>query len=347
MHPQTPLFVLVSVLIGAVFVPTFAFDTASPFFAHGSLANDFTPGSMLFTGDIFLGRDVERLSNVRSAAYPFEKTRSLLDTADIVVGNFEAPIPITHVSTPDFSFAFSVPEDRMQVLAEVGFDALSLANNHTLDYGVSGLLNTRRVCAEAGIVCGGDPKEITNTSRTYHTVGDTTVGLLSLNAVSVTYTSSTIHEALRTLNDTADVQVAYVHWGTEYEHAHDQNQAKLARLLVDNGVDLVVGHHPHVVQDIEMYNGALIVYSLGNYIFDQYFDESVMTGVLLEVTFESDELTVRFIPHSSEANRAQPDLLPYGRARSYLDALFARSAIPEEARIDAATVRVPLTVADF
>jgi poly-gamma-glutamate synthesis protein (capsule biosynthesis protein) len=114
-------------------------------------------------------------------------------------------------------------------------------------------------------------------------------------------------------------QIAYIHWGKEYDSVHSKEQEVLAHFLIDNGVDAVIGHHPHVVQDIEVYKGKPIFYSLGNFIFDQYFSDEVQEGLAVRVDTSKDILRYTLIPFESKSIKSQPKLLSLLDKDTYLE----------------------------
>lgn len=262
--------------------------------------------TLLFTGDIMLGRVVESLMERNGDTYPFKGVYTLLQDADVTIGNFEGSVPELHEKTEPYTFQFSVREEYLEVLKNVGFDVLSFANNHAYDFGKAGFSHTLLTCAKYHVVCAGNPQTVTENSYYIQTVDDHKIGYLFLNAVFNTVDQNALTESIHLLQQKTDFVIAYVHWGNEYEHTHSKEQEVLAHALVDAGTDLVVGHHPHVVQDVEMYNERLIVYSLGNFIFDQYFSDEVMEGMLLEVTLGAHTVRYVFRGVTSKNTKSQP-----------------------------------------
>jgi poly-gamma-glutamate synthesis protein (capsule biosynthesis protein) len=124
--------------------------------------------------------------------------------------------------------------------------------------------------------------------------------------------------------ESSSLVVAYVHWGNEYELTHSSAQREFAQSLATAGVDLLIGHHSHVVQDIAVVEGMPVLYSLGNFIFDQYFSAEVQTGLVVTLSVQEDTFTVGLIPHR-QCERSVPCLLPDDEERDFLEALAARS----------------------
>ena len=265
-----------------------------------------TEATLLFVGDILLARRVEKIIDERGIDHVFGAVADTIQSADVAIGNFEGSVPEKHVPTRDFGMRFSVKSAYLEALKDVGFDVLSLANNHSFDYGAKGHQNTRTHCRDAELVCGGTALGLNDESVRIVSVGAHRFGILFLHALSP-YDESDVISYLTYLNDNSDVQIAYVHWGQEYEPHHSPAQETLAHLLVDSGADVVISHHPHVIQDIALYKDAPIFYSLGNFVFDQYFDTAVQEGLMVEMRALDTE--IRYTLHgvrSVEERRPVP-----------------------------------------
>jgi len=125
------------------------------------------------------------------------------------------------------------------------------------------------------------------------------------------------------LKKEADLVVVNIHWGEEYKTQFSQKQQKIARGFIDSGADVVIGHHPHVVEGVEKYKGKYIFYSLGNFIFDQYFSDEVKTGLAIAVNFQKDDMSFELYPIFS--NFIQPSLLKDKKKSEFLKKLSERS----------------------
>ena len=277
---------------------------------------------IVFTGDIMLGREVERVAERNSQEYLFEGFKDVIADAGVAVGNFEGTVPEVHVPTPNFGMQFSVERSFVQILHNVGFDYLSLANNHSFDHGIEGYTNTRAVCEGEGLLCVGSAIE---PMWSVVDVNGVSVGILAINHTQTVVDEDMLQATLTTMESETDLQIAYVHWGKEYEETHNASQEKVAHALIDSGIDAVMGHHPHVVQDIGVYKGAPIFYSLGNLVFDQYFSEEVQQGLLVKLTIADRTLTYRLIPVSSVGTPSQSWVMEPKERDIFLGALFARS----------------------
>lgn len=321
MYENNAFVVFGSLLVLCVLISSVHVHILVPTLSYGSVDTDFAPGSLLFVGDIMLGRHVESLSDLHGDQYVFQKTKHLLNSVDVSVANFEASVPQEHVPTPDNSLTFSVHKRFMSVIKDAGIDMLSLANNHSFDYGEEGYLHTHAVCYSVGIICGGHPYELATISTTSVTIGDTIIGMLFLHGSAVDREDPLFAELMQSLKRETHEQFVFIHWGVEYETVHSDEQQKLAHYLIDEGIDAVIGHHPHVVQDIEFYRGKPIFYSLGNFIFDQYFSDDVQIGLGIKIDIKKDMLLYTLIPLSSLTSASQPSIMDTEERGDYLATL--------------------------
>ncbi len=324
-------------VLGALFIHKGATEVGAltvPDKQYGLLSSPFTKGTMLFSPDIMLGRAVEKLMDEEGAHVPFRHLMETVANYDVALANFEASVPEKHVVTPTFGLKFSVKEEYIGELAESGFDILSLANNHALDNGESGYTHTKDACGRQGLVCVGHPNKVDESSVVTTEVGDIKVSVLMLHTLSGDPSTTTLATLLADMVRTTDMQYAFIHWGDEYEPVHNTRQAALAHFLVDNGIDAVIGHHPHVVQDIEEYNGKPIFYSLGNLIFDQYWNDEVQKGYMIGATFEKRSVSYELIPYDMLEKRSVPKLKGKDERATMLDKLLSPTYFTEEERAE-------------
>ena len=285
------------------------------------------PATLLFVGDIMLARDVENYLDREGAAYPFKQISHLLPQYDAVIGNFEAVVSEPHVKALPFTFQFSVRPEYLKGLQEASFDILSLANNHSSDYGNAAIELTKQLCLEYGLRCVGDARR----AETFvHEVHNVRLGFLFANTTWNTESTETLLALMREIATKSDIQIAYIHWGTEYELIHNREQQVLAEGLIDAGADAVIGHHPHVVQDVAFYKEKPIFYSLGNFIFDQYWNEHVQTGLGVEMRIEKDQIEYQAIPFTRKDSRNQPAVMEGENAEALLGRIFAGTGVHEQ-----------------
>ncbi|MBS3903020.1 MAG: CapA family protein [Anaplasmataceae bacterium] len=260
--------------------------TAFPQLTHHDL-------DILFVGDIMLSRAVGS-TTVKSGdfSFPFIEAAEVLKEADLTFGNFENPMSDRGENQGSI-YSFRVDPRMVDGLKMAGFDVLSLANNHIWDYGREALLDTISHLQGAGIktIGAGKNYEEANASATFDLYG-TKIAFLgysnfypkSLWAESSTPGISSFEEeqvmmAVEKAKESNDLVIVSVHWGEEYKPQSNETQKTWGRRIVEAGADMVIGHHPHVVQEWEEYRGGWIFYSLGNFVFDQTQSEETMRGL--------------------------------------------------------------------
>lgn len=281
---------------------------------------------LVLTGDVMLGRHVEYLMDEHGVEYPTARITDWFQASGTkTVVNFESAIAATHTRTPSGAMRFSTPTSSLALLQSLNTVAASLANNHTGDYGAVGYQNAVTALRAVGVEPFGHFVTNATSSITYLTVDSVTVALVGFHTLFKEPTNTEVQALIAQAKQNADFVIAYVHWGDEYKLVHNQRQETLAHLLIDTGADLVVGHHPHVTQDIQMYRDSLIFYSLGNFIFDQYFSPDVLEGLLLSLTFDTDSYFIVLQPQTSADSRSQPRLMTTEESAAFLKSLAARS----------------------
>ncbi|MDO8489837.1 MAG: AmmeMemoRadiSam system protein B [bacterium] len=280
--------------------------------------------SLLFVGDIMLGRSVETLMDRHGRSYPFDDIVATFKTYGTVVGNLEGPILDPHVQTKDYGMSFSFDKSVAKMLRESGVTHVSLGNNHTANGGQHGLDQTRKFLSAADVASFGDPNHISQTdSITYDSKTDTL--LFSIHATTVMPSVDAIRsliDATKKEHDGALV-AALVHWGKEYSPEAVPFQKKLGHLLGDAGADYVIGTHPHVIEPVELYHGKPIFYSLGNFIFDQYFSKETQEGLMIEVVPSEKTVDYRIIPVTID--RSKPRIMDAKSAQAVLDKMHANA----------------------
>jgi len=277
-----------------------------------------------FVGDILLASSVEKLMRREGLDYPFAKAKPYLVEPDLTVGNLENPITTRGTPAEDKQYVFKGSPDLLPPLREAGFDFVALANNHTLDQGVEGLLDTIDHLNEAGIAHAGAGRDDEEAFRpAVFDVKGMSVAIFSLSrvvpevswkadrnhpGVAETYDSRRAVAAIERAREEHDLIVVYAHWGEELSRTPRDIEKKLAREYIDAGADLVVGSHPHVLQGFEYYNGGWIAYSLGNFIFNVTKNgETRDAGVLNAVCAKGGGCGLEFVPmRAIEPSRPEP-----------------------------------------
>ena len=275
--------------------------------------------SILFTGDILLDRGVREVINHRGADYLFaQEVDSLFASCDYVVGNLECPA--TTIRQPDFKrYVFRAEPEWLDVLRAHGITHLNLANNHSIDQGRAGLIDTKRNIEAAGMIPFGAGENMAEAAEpliiTHHPTPIThqrniyIVPTLRMALENYSYLpdrpcvsqepEDSLVARIRRLraNDPGAVIVVCPHWGGEHTLRPIPAQIETAHRIIDAGADLIVGHHTHTLQTIEVYRGRRIYYSIGNFIFDQ--QKPINTeACVVKLTVDGDNIDVETIPIS-------------------------------------------------
>ena len=261
-------------------------------------------------GDIMLGGTATEFVERHGYDYPFEHVRSELARVDLVFGNLEGPLTDGGEAL-DKRFVFRTPPDKVApALARAGFDVLSLANNHTLDYGPEGLFDTLDALSDASLHAVGAGADLDAARQpVILDSGGLRVGFLAYsNTFPEAFWATDqrpgtafgherhIREDVTRLRAQVDVLVVSFHWGQEATTDLRDYQPRLGRAAIDAGADIVAGHHPHILQGVEVYNGGVIFYSLGNFTFGSY-SEIARTSAIARVMADGDGLvSVELIP---------------------------------------------------
>ncbi len=283
---------------------------------------------IIMTGDIMLDRGVEYMIQKQGAGdykFPFLKIADYLKTADVVFGNLEGPISDKGRKVGSI-YSFRHDPKAIEGLLYAGFNILSFANNHAFDYTLEALEDNflRLKTADIDYVGAGFNKNEAH-SVVIKEVKGTRLGFLeytNLGAESWAGTeerggiarindndSEILKQDIRQAKERADILIVSMHAGEEYSQNLTSFQQEFAKAVIDAGADLVVGHHPHVIQKSEQYNGKWIFYSLGNFIFDQGFSEETMQGEILEVLIKDGKIQ-EVIPKEIQMNEFfQPELI--------------------------------------
>lgn len=239
--------------------------------------------SIVSVGDIMIGNHTMAYMERFGFQYPFAATASVIKKGDMALANLESAF--TDDGTRfEKTFTFKVPPKYGVSLLESGIDVVTLANNHVLDYGLEGLNNTITLLDTIGILhCGAGNTKYDAQQPAIFTANGFRVAVLGYSmtfpeeffATNSSGGTNYPHEKNLVTNiqrcDTlADITVVTFHWGRESTNFPLSYQRKMAHRVIDLGADLVVGHHPHVLQGLEIYKNRLIAYSLGNYAFSSY-----------------------------------------------------------------------------
>ena len=239
--------------------------------------------------------------------WPFLKVADFLNRADLVFGNLESVI--SDKGTKEGSiYSFHAEPESVKGLSFAGINIVSVANNHSMDYGIEAFLDSMQRLKEAGIIpVGGGANKKQAYAPRIETIRGTTIGILAYTTLGspfwqagektpgIAWIDSSLLEQLKQnikkAKQEADIIIVSFHFGEEYQTKPNAVQQLLSRAAIDAGANLVIGHHPHVVQPIERYKHGFIAYSLGNFVFDQGFSKETMKGMLLKVLVKENSIT--------------------------------------------------------
>lgn len=248
---------------------------------------------VLFIGDLMFDRSVRTTMAAQGGDYIFSCIDSYLQGADLVVGNLEGPItdnPSRSVGSKVGSsnnFVFTFASSVAPLLAKHNIKVVALGNNHILNFGFKGLDSTKTALTNAGVGYFGDPGE---QSVLEYDLKGIPLTFINYNQFYSGSTASTTNAQIRSARASGRFPIVFAHWGDEYSPAN-ASQRKLAHSFIDNGAELVIGAHPHVVQEGEIYKQKHIYYSLGNFVFDQYWNEQVRDGLTVDIGFGTRGVT--------------------------------------------------------
>lgn len=252
-------------------------------------------GTILFAGDMQWDRYIRQMATKQGYDFIIESVTPVLQKADVVVANLEGPVtafPSKSLTAPIGShdnYIFTFSPEILPVLKENNITVVNLGNNHILNFGVEGLAQTERHLQEHGIEYFGNTGKDTWLEDSFLEYELNGLPLLLVNYNQFLETDfDALLEEIKQRDQQYKAIVLYTHWGNEYVLEASPLYQDWAHTFVDAGVDLIIGSHPHVIQQKEVYMSKTIYYSLGNFIFDQYFDTDPRKGWLVEVAFDAD-----------------------------------------------------------
>ncbi|MEI6529385.1 MAG: AmmeMemoRadiSam system protein B [Candidatus Falkowbacteria bacterium] len=260
---------------------------------------------LIFVGDIMLSRYIgELMSKKEDYSFPYKEIKPFLSEADSVFGNLESPISDKGKSTGSL-YPFRADPLVVLGLKNAGFTVMSVANNHAFDYGREAFTDTLKNIKNAGIsYAGGGVNFMEAHNGAYQEINGVKIIYLAYTdllaksdaandtAAGVSYLDiSQMVKDIKVVKEKADLVIVSFHWGREYETTHNAHQEEIARAAIEAGASLIIGHHPHVAQDLDLYKNVYIAYSLGNFIFDQNFSPETSSGLALKVTIKNKKVS--------------------------------------------------------
>jgi len=258
-----------------------------------------------FVGDIMLDRGVLQSveKNFNGDFRHLFDNLAFLKDYDILFGNLEGPVSLSGQNVGS-KWSFRMKPVVTEVLAEAGFDILSLANNHMGDWASEAMLDTLDYLKMTDVMFTGAGANLAAVKKpTIIKKNGLRIGFLAFSDVGPAWLAAkentpgiliirdNYKDIIKNAAENVDILIVSMHWGEEYKTRSNTREQTLGHGAIEAGAKIVIGHHPHVIQEIERYRGGLIAYSLGNFIFDQYFSEETMRGKLLELKLAKNPFT--------------------------------------------------------
>lgn len=256
---------------------------------------------ILFTGDLMFDRGIRYFARINGGNdFIFDKIHSFLQSNDIVISNLEGSITdnvsvsagTTPGSTNNYFFTFD--PSVAQTLYKQNIKIVDLGNNHILNFGRDGLKETKDYLDSAKVNYFGAPDYSKSVSTKIKGIKITFISYNEFSDLPEDTEEEITLKEIEKVKEYSDIIIVFCHWGVEYSLEPNAGQKDLAHQFINKGADLVIGSHPHVVQPSENYNGKTIYYSLGNFIFDQYFSEDVRRGLGVQLEINSQTKILAF-----------------------------------------------------
>ena len=267
--------------------------------------------SLSAAGDVNFGDGVTPSLTSGGMSYPFSGVSQAFESTDLSFVNLECCISSTGSPVSGKEFTFEGPADSAEALSIGGVKVVSLANNHSKDYGAAALVETLGHLKQNGIAyCGAGRNSSEAYSPAVLDAHGKKVAYLAFTAVipdgwpatattpgtAITWDHKKVAQSIRDARSKADYVIVSFHWGIELATSPNSEQRDLAHLAVDSGADLVLGHHPHVVQGFELYKNRLIAYSLGNFVFSPPRAESARSVMLMTLMGPGGLVEAKVVP---------------------------------------------------
>ncbi len=289
---------------------------------------------IIFTGDFNLAANFEYASKHRPIDV-FARWKTI-GKYDLMMVNLENAVTRS-VDSMDKEFVFKMKPEYLSQLHSAGISIVNCANNHAADFGIEGILETIRRLDSAGIRHTGIGRNLAEARKpVILDINNIRIGFLGYGGSREFIASKTrpgttsrsqwlILEDIKRLKPQVDYVVINLHWGEELEIEPDSSQIVLAHRMIEAGGDLIVGHHPHVLQGIEQYRGKITAYSLGNFVFGGNSRCVNSETAVLKVRFDKDTMEVQAIPVS--IRNWQPEAADSSAANRMIQSLQKRSQV--------------------
>lgn len=298
----------------------------SPWFASGQpLLSKDSAISILHFGDMMLDRNVAKHIGSNGADSIFSKLAGeesrFFQGVDLISANLEGPFGDKRRATTK-SIAFNFNPDLIKILKKYNFGLFTLANNHSYDMGREAFVETKKNLRDANIEFYGEQYSVDDDALFIKDIAGKKIAFIGLNDTNNPIEWEVMAPLINRAEQEADFTVLNIHWGAEYQLTSHPRQRELAHKSIDIGVDLIIGHHSHVVQEIEIYKDRPIFYSLGNFVFDQYFSEPTQQGLAVGTVFYPNKISIYLFP--LEGQKSEVDLMSNERAFGMIERILPK-----------------------
>lgn len=297
------LFLISGFSISTFFMPSNQFASISETSGIYELKTEIKSElSIIFVGDMLFDRYIRSVINKKGEDFAFSCIDDLLKNADFAVGNLEGPITEypsvslgSEIGSPD-NYVFTFPPETAHTLARNNFKVINIGNNHIGNFGWEGVRSTKEFLKKANVNFFGGLN------------GDESVYRMEVNGIRLSFVSynefggskpGDVAEVIKNETKEDRLVIVYTHWGDEYSREISRIKS-FANLFAESGAKLIIGSHPHIVLPSEKIGEAIVYYSLGNFIFDQYFNKEVSNGLAVGVTISQDEISIEEYPVKME-----------------------------------------------
>lgn len=317
--------------------------------------------TVVFCGDVMLDWGVKEVFEEKGPSYPLARIRGFLSKFDYRFCNLECPISDSGQPDPEKKYVFQAAARSADILSYGGFNGVSLANNHSMDFGREGLMNTMIELSARGIQYTGAGMDAGEAHMpVLAEIRGIRLAILGYTNIgtNTSYAGAGVPGIARAAEDLmrrdiqfckrfSDFVIVTLHWGEEYTDYPTQDQVDLAHAVIEAGADAVVGHHAHIYQGVEIYRGKPVFYSLGNFLFGST-NENIRDNILVSLGFRKDRIDSFEIyavnGNTDPSNPFQPYRVTGTGARSLLSHLVTISKalgpdFPEKARLENSILR--------
>jgi len=302
----------------------------SPYFMQGRPDKERV-ATILHFGDMMLDRNVKNRIDIYGEDHVLGelagRENRFFSGMDIITANLEGPFANWRRDTSK-EIAFRFDPVLIPMLKKYNFSLFTLANNHTLDMGWDAFEESKQNLSEAEIEFYGNQLRLSEEkSLISKEIGGLKFGFIGIDQTILPHSVEDIENLILESEKENDYTIVNVHWGAEYALLKSNVwQQNLAHAMIDAGADVVVGHHPHVIQEMEIYKDRPIFYSLGNFVFDQYFSTPTQQGLGIGLAFH-DTLGISAYVFPIQSDNSQNNLMEYEKSKGLMNQLVAASRL--------------------